>query len=208
MDPQSGRTESYRAATLSRADYNDRPAKPNDQLPTKQPDAQVENVPQQDSAPIAKRTKAAGKKGRRTELTELKQEMKMDEHVVPIEQLVARLQTNLEKVPVLTMFGSQYHADSTDCRGLTDAQAAAAIARDGPNALSPPKKVPEWVKFCKNLFGGFAMLLWIGAFLCFVAYAVDAFPMEYPSKDNMALYETSRAMTTAWVARLNNVTSA
>uniref|UniRef100_F1KRT3 Sodium/potassium-transporting ATPase subunit alpha n=1 Tax=Ascaris suum TaxID=6253 RepID=F1KRT3_ASCSU len=168
MDPQSGRTESYRAATLSRTDYNDRPAKPNEPLPTKEPDAQVENAPHQDSAPIAKRAKAAGKRGRRAELTELKQEMKMDEHMVPIEQLVARLQTNLEK-------------------GLTDAQAAAAIARDGPNALSPPKKVPEWVKFCKNLFGGFAMLLWIGAFLCFVAYAVDAFSMEYPSKDNLYL---------------------
>lgn len=71
-------------------------------------------------------------------------------------------------------------------KGLTDAQAAAVLVRDGPNALTPPRKIPEWVKFCKNLFGGFAMLLWIGAFLCFVAYAVDYFSMEYPSKDNVS----------------------
>ncbi len=70
-------------------------------------------------------------------------------------------------------------------QGLSDEQAARALARDGPNALTPPKKVPEWVKFCKNLFGGFAMLLWIGAGLCFIAYTVDAVTMEYPSKDNV-----------------------
>jgi sodium/potassium-transporting ATPase subunit alpha len=53
--------------------------------------------------------------------------------------------------------------------------------------LTPPKKTPEWVKFCKNLFGGFAMLLWIGAFLCFIAYSVDVISAEYPSKDNLYL---------------------
>lgn len=72
-------------------------------------------------------------------------------------------------------------------KGLTDAQAAIALARDGPNALTPPKKTPEWVKFCKNLFGGFAMLLWIGAVLCFIAYTVDALSMEYPTKDNVCV---------------------
>lgn len=69
---------------------------------------------------------------------------------------------------------------------MTAEHAAAVLARDGPNALTPPKKVPEWMKFCKNLFGGFAMLLWIGAFLCFVAFGVDAISMEYPSKDNVS----------------------
>ena len=33
-------------------------------------------------------------------------------------------------------------------------KASEYLARDGPNALTPPKKTPEWVKFCKNLFGG------------------------------------------------------
>ena len=43
----------------------------------------------------------------------------------------------------------------------------------GPNALSPPKQTPEIVKFLKQLFGGFAMLLWIGSILCFFAYTLE-----------------------------------
>jgi sodium/potassium-transporting ATPase subunit alpha len=47
------------------------------------------------------------------------------------------------------------------------------VERDGPNALTPPPKTPEWVKFMKCLFGGFALLLWLGAVLCFVAYTIQ-----------------------------------
>ena len=61
------------------------------------------------------------------------------------------------------------------------------MERDGPNALTPPKTTPEWVKFCKNLFGGFALLLWIGAFLCFIAYSIQASTEEEPSDDNLYL---------------------
>uniref|UniRef100_A0AAY4AD87 Sodium/potassium-transporting ATPase subunit alpha n=1 Tax=Denticeps clupeoides TaxID=299321 RepID=A0AAY4AD87_9TELE len=49
--------------------------------------------------------------------------------------------------------------------GLTNAKAAEFLARDGPNALTPPPTTPEWVKFCRQLFGGFSILLWIGAIL-------------------------------------------
>ena len=45
--------------------------------------------------------------------------------------------------------------------------------RDGPNALTPPPKTPEWIKFMTCLFGGFALLLWLGAILCFVAYSIQ-----------------------------------
>lgn len=58
-------------------------------------------------------------------------------------------------------------------QGLSHAKAKENLERDGPNALTPPKQTPEWVKFCKNLFGGFALLLWIGAVLCFVAYGIQ-----------------------------------
>ncbi|MFH4981115.1 hypothetical protein AB6A40_007824 [Gnathostoma spinigerum] len=108
-----------------------------------------------------------GKK-KETDLSDLKQEVSMDEHTIPLEDLAKRLGTNLET-------------------GLSAAKANQIFARDGPNALSPPKTTPEWVKFCKNLFGGFALLLWVGAFLCYVAYSVDYFTMEYPSKDNLYL---------------------
>merc|ERR1719511_586486 len=61
------------------------------------------------------------------------------------------------------------------------------MARDGPNALRPPKTTPEWVKFCKQLFGGFAMPLWIGAILCFIAHSITAATYEDPSPDNLYL---------------------
>ncbi|ESN98834.1 hypothetical protein HELRODRAFT_188923 [Helobdella robusta] len=71
--------------------------------------------------------------------------------------------------------------------GLTSKQAEDIMARDGPNQLSPPKTTPEWVKFCKQLFGGFAMLLWIGAILCFIAHAITASTTDEPSNDNLYL---------------------
>ncbi|NXA52154.1 AT1A1 ATPase, partial [Nothocercus julius] len=72
-------------------------------------------------------------------------------------------------------------------RGLTPARAAEILARDGPNALTPPPTTPEWVKFCRQLFGGFSLLLWIGALLCFLAYGIESATGEEPSNDNLYL---------------------
>ncbi|NXR90935.1 AT1A1 ATPase, partial [Hypocryptadius cinnamomeus] len=72
-------------------------------------------------------------------------------------------------------------------QGLTSARAAEILARDGPNALTPPPTTPEWVKFCRQLFGGFSLLLWIGAFLCFLAYGIQSLMEEEPNKDNLYL---------------------
>uniref|UniRef100_A0A8C3HH82 Sodium/potassium-transporting ATPase subunit alpha n=1 Tax=Chrysemys picta bellii TaxID=8478 RepID=A0A8C3HH82_CHRPI len=58
--------------------------------------------------------------------------------------------------------------------GLTHSKAQEILVRDGPNALTPPPTTPEWVKFCRQLFGGFSILLWIGAILCFLAYGIQA----------------------------------
>ena len=69
---------------------------------------------------------------------------------------------------------------------MTTAQAKANLARDGPNALTPPKTTPEWVKFCKQLFGGFSMLLWIGAILCYVAYAIEVSTNPETLGDNVS----------------------
>ena len=59
--------------------------------------------------------------------------------------------------------------------------------RDGPNRLTPPPQTPEWVKFCQNLFGGFSLLLWLGAILCFLAYGIQAGTFEEPPDDNLYL---------------------
>ncbi|XP_054716154.1 sodium/potassium-transporting ATPase subunit alpha-like [Uloborus diversus] len=109
----------------------------------------------------------AGKKGK-PDLDELKQEVDMDEHKISLDELYSRLGTNPET-------------------GLTAMQAREIYERDGPNALTPPKKIPEWVKFCKQLFGGFALLLWIGAFLCFIAYSIQVGTSEGGVEDNLYL---------------------
>uniref|UniRef100_A0AC35TYF6 Sodium/potassium-transporting ATPase subunit alpha n=1 Tax=Rhabditophanes sp. KR3021 TaxID=114890 RepID=A0AC35TYF6_9BILA len=107
-------------------------------------------------------------KKKEKELDDLKQEVNMDEHQISLDILVKRHKTSLEF-------------------GLTTAKAAKAMERDGPNSLTPPKTTPKWVKFCQTLFGGFAMLLWLGAVLCFIAYSVDLFSLEKAPKDNLYL---------------------
>merc|ERR1739838_147448 len=95
-------------------------------------------------------------------------ELEMDEHSCELSELLSRHSSDIN-------------------RGLTSAKAAEFLARDGPNALTPPKTTPEWIKFAKNLFGGFATLLWIGAILCFCTYALEASRMEHPNVDNLYL---------------------
>uniref|UniRef100_A0A8C3PW85 Sodium/potassium-transporting ATPase subunit alpha n=1 Tax=Chrysolophus pictus TaxID=9089 RepID=A0A8C3PW85_CHRPC len=46
------------------------------------------------------------------------------------------------------------------------------------NTLTPPPTTPEWVKFCRQLFGGFSLLLWIGSLLCFLAYGITTFEVN------------------------------
>ena len=101
-------------------------------------------------------------------MDDLKKELELDVHKITTSELCQRLGTNLET-------------------GLTEAQAKANLERDGPNALTPPPTTPEWVKFCQNLFGGFAMLLWLGAILCFLAYSIQATTFEEPPDDNLYL---------------------
>ncbi|XP_073994046.1 sodium/potassium-transporting ATPase subunit alpha isoform X2 [Rhodnius prolixus] len=114
------------------------------------------------------RRKPPVKKQRKGDLDDLKQELDIDHHKISVEELYQRFSTHPET-------------------GLTHAKAKENLERDGPNALTPPKTTPEWVKFCKQLFGGFALLLWVGAILCFIAYSIQASTVEEPSDDNLYL---------------------
>uniref|UniRef100_A0A671RHZ8 ATPase Na+/K+ transporting subunit alpha 1a, tandem duplicate 4 n=1 Tax=Sinocyclocheilus anshuiensis TaxID=1608454 RepID=A0A671RHZ8_9TELE len=81
-----------------------------------------------------------------------------------------------------------HHKYGTDLtRGLSSSRAKEILACDGPNALTPPPTTPEWIKFCKQLFGGFSTLLWIGAILCFLAYGIQAASEDEPANDNLYL---------------------
>merc|ERR1712073_201118 len=107
-----------------------------------------------------------GKKDAKTE--DLKKELELDVHKIELEQLYKRFKTDLTN-------------------GLTTAQAKAGNEQYGLNQLTPPPTTPEWVKFCQNLFSGFACLLWIGAILCFLAYGIQASAYEVPPDDNLYL---------------------
>merc|ERR1711937_977476 len=116
---------------------------------------------------------AAGRMGRGSgkkekNVNELKQELEIDVHKITADELCKRFTSNV--------------AD-----GLTDDQVKKGIAEYGLNALTPPPTTPEWIKFCQCLFSGFAMLLWLGAILCFLAYGIQASAYEEPPDDNLYL---------------------
>merc|ERR1712112_519214 len=98
----------------------------------------------------------------------LKQELDVDVHKVSVDELCKRWNTNV-------------------ANGLTTEQSKANVEKFGLNQLTPPPTTPEWVKFCKCLFSGFAMLLWFGAILCFIAYSIQATAYEEPPDDNLYL---------------------
>ncbi|CAF4458911.1 unnamed protein product [Rotaria socialis] len=103
------------------------------------------------SSKISKKKAKAEKK--EADIDDLKKELDIDDHRLSLEELLQRYETD-----------PQF--------GLTDAKIKEFLNRDGPNALTPPKTTPEWMKFCKQMFGGFALLLWIGAILCFIAHSI------------------------------------
>ena len=57
--------------------------------------------------------------------------------------------------------------------GLTSKHAAQLHETEGLNQLTPPKEKPEWVKLLETQKGFFNILLWFGAILCFIGYALQ-----------------------------------
>ncbi|KAM6431610.1 potassium-transporting ATPase alpha chain 2 [Liasis olivaceus] len=106
------------------------------------------------------------KKDKKTE--ELKKELDLDDHKLSIQELEEKYGTNIIK-------------------GHTSARAAEILARDGPNALTPPKSTPEIIKFLKQMIGGFSILLWVGAILCWIAFGIQYSQKVASSFDNLYL---------------------
>lgn len=103
---------------------------------------------------------------KKKEIEAVKKESDVSEHKRSVEEVCREYQTD----PV---------------KGLSSDRAKEILDRDGPNALTPPKKTSEWVRFSRNLFAGFSMLLWIGAGLCFLAYGVERAASSDASQDNV-----------------------
>jgi len=129
---------------------------------------ETEKSGKSDSYTVATKDSKRSKSKKKEEMDDLKKELELTQHQVELSELLAEYETSVET-------------------GLTKEKAQANLERDGPNALSPPKTTPEWVKFCKQLFGGFSMLLWIGAVLCFFAYGIRTVREEDPGQDELYL---------------------
>lgn len=101
-----------------------------------------------------------------------------------LEDFKKEVSFNYHKIPIAQLF-DQFQTDPLN--GLTQEQAHEIWLRDGPNQLTEVRTTSKWVKFCKNIFGGFATLLWVGAFLCFFAYSIQVSTTESVSPDNLYL---------------------
>jgi sodium/potassium-transporting ATPase subunit alpha len=57
--------------------------------------------------------------------------------------------------------------------GLTSAEVKMRQERDGPNALTPPVPIWWYWKLHTHIASGFAILLWVGSFLCLAIFGVN-----------------------------------
>jgi len=81
----------------------------------------------------------------------LKAEIQMDEHKIPLAELCERFKTDAE-------------------RGLTEEDARARLKRDGPNRLTPAKPTPWYFILAEHMLGGFSGLLLAAAGLAIIAF--------------------------------------
>jgi len=85
-------------------------------------------------------------------------------------------------------------------QGMTEAKAADRLMTYGLNELTPPATTSELVKFGRTLVGGFALLLWAGAVLCFTAFIIQWVQMngnDVP-QDNVSSTHTATAVLMSW----------
>ncbi|KAJ3271783.1 hypothetical protein HDV01_006391 [Terramyces sp. JEL0728] len=57
--------------------------------------------------------------------------------------------------------------------GLTSEEAKQRLETDGPNQLSPPKKVHPFIQFCMYMLHLFNVMLWVSGVVAYIIYAVD-----------------------------------
>eukprot|EP00357_Protocruzia_adherens_P031132 CAMPEP_0115014404 /NCGR_PEP_ID=MMETSP0216-20121206/26055_1 /TAXON_ID=223996 /ORGANISM="Protocruzia adherens, Strain Boccale" /LENGTH=1142 /DNA_ID=CAMNT_0002384131 /DNA_START=450 /DNA_END=3878 /DNA_ORIENTATION=- len=79
----------------------------------------------------------------------------MDEHKIPMEELLTRLK-------------------SDQANGMEEATANKRLEEDGFNVLTEKEGLPWYCLFLKEMTGLFSLLLWFGSLLCFIGYGLDS----------------------------------
>ena len=96
-----------------------------------------------------------------------------DDHRIGVQGLADRLKTNTAS-------------------GLSGSDAAERAKVHGENALSKKDVTPWYILFLKEMTGFFSLLLWFGAVLCFIGYAIQA---DQEDKSNLYLGIVLAAVT-------------
>lgn len=125
--------------------------------------------------------------GKKKDVASLKGDIEITEHTLPLDDLCRQLRT-------------------CPLKGLSHAWAKVMSEKEGPNRLTPPKTTPQWVIFIRNVFSYFGILLWIGAILCFIAYAIQASSSETASKDNVINYTNSEIENSLQIEQMKSIT--
>lgn len=102
---------------------------------------------------LDEKKKQRGKSNNDADLDDAKRELEMTEHKTELSALLSEMGSDGEN-------------------GMTTSNADKRRQTEGLNMLTPPKKVPEWIKFFRELTGFFSILLWLGAILCFIGYGL------------------------------------
>lgn len=102
------------------------------------------------------------------QLRDLKNEVDIDEHIIPIEELYNLLGTDPEN-------------------GLTEYEAHRRLMKYGPNALPQKSATNNLYILLGYIFRGFSALLWFGALLSYLAYLLEAKTNKQEPKDNLWL---------------------
>jgi magnesium-transporting ATPase (P-type) len=86
-----------------------------------------------------------------------------DIHTLDFEGIGRKMELGEEKPWIRTPDGFQ---------GLSSAFAKQRLEQDGLNELKEKGGTPWYLAFLKEMTGFFALLLWFGAVLCFIAYGI------------------------------------
>ncbi|EDV45277.2 sodium/potassium-transporting ATPase subunit alpha [Drosophila erecta] len=113
------------------------------------------------------KSKINGKQHKK-DIQSFKKDVETDNHKISVDELLERLKTDPHM-------------------GLSHLEAKLRLEINGPNILTPQPPTPQWIVFLKTMFGGFAILLWSGSFLCFVGYLIQLKTQHEPPKDNLYL---------------------